>query len=141
MANDIKTQSDLPNWYVYQDTGGKWFKSDAALTREINRHVFLGRDFDQHGRAFYPQWNEPEFKSDTKAAWYLTADGERRIRWLWKIVEHKKSHGHCIRLDKGQCAIKVPMKLGWNIKTKCWEKITPPDAATKDEVRKIEHKI
>lgn len=137
--DEIKRQNDLPDWYVYQDAGAKWYKTDERLTHEINRHVFLGRDFDQHGRAFYPQWEEPEFKSQTKYAWYLTADGERRVRWQWAIVEHRKGHGHCVRLDKGQCAVRIPLMLRWDAKTKCWTKVEPTNAATKDEVRKIEH--
>lgn len=138
MGKTTKSQSDLPTYYLYQDAGAKWYKSDAALTREINRHVFLGRDFDQHGRAFFPQWPEPEFKSQTRSAWLLAADGERKVRWTWIITEHKKSHGKCTRLDKGQCAVQAPLLLGWDPQRKLWTKVDNPAAATKEQVRKIE---
>lgn len=136
---NAKRENDIPDFYIFKGEDGKHYKTDQALTNLINRHVFLGRDFEQNGREFYPQWQEPEFKSITRYAWYLTADGERRVRWYWAIVDHKKSHGRCERLEQGQCAVKIPLRLGWSTKAKLWTIVEPTDRATSEQVRKIKN--
>lgn len=130
-------QSDWPTFFLYQDTGGKWFKSDERLTLELNRHAFMGKPFETNGRAFYPQWAEPDFKSETRVAWRINADGDREARWCWQVVAHKKSHGKCKPLGNGKCAVKVLLKLQWDIKKKLWILADNPDAADKSQIKQI----
>lgn len=131
------TTSDWPTFYLYQGEGAKWYKSDATLTGQINRHVFLNEPLETNGCAFYPQWPEPAFKSETRIAWNLAADGSRQARWCWQVVAHKKSHGKCKPIGNGKCGVKVLLKLGWNAKTNLWTLVENPDAATKDQIKQI----
>lgn len=75
---DIKNQSDLPTFYIYEDKDG-WHKTDVELTKKLNSPTFNDASI-LAGRSFYPQWPEPEFKSQTRYAWRITPDGTKVVR-------------------------------------------------------------
>lgn len=127
MSIDDKRQNIWPTFYIYEEADG-WKRTDDALTKEINGHVFLGRDFQTNGRSFYPQWPEPEFKSERRQAWLLDANGEVRARWYFKEVDHTKHHHRCDKIGQGRCRIQVPLKLSYDPQKKFWTKCPDPDA-------------
>ena len=120
MAQDKKTCNDIPTSYIYRAKDGKYYRSDKDLTAKINRHVFRSGELDQAGAVFYPQWPEPEFKSETRPAWFLDRDGIRKVRWRWEEIPHVKSHYDCERLSNTTCRAKIPLRLAWDGKTKMW---------------------
>lgn len=119
----MKRINDIPTCYLYQSADG-WHRSDAELTKEINRHIFYGRKFDPAGRTFYPQWPEPTDKSTTKVAWILTPDGERAARWEWVERDHKKTHAHCELTKQGRCRSKMLIRLSYDSAKKLWTQVT-----------------
>ena len=135
--NDGKSQAEpKPSFYLYKGEAGKWFRTSKELTAEINKHVFYRQDFDTQGHAFIPQWPEPDFKSQTKPAWYLHGDGQIRMRWTFTIKDHKRSHGGCTPLGDGSCLQQCPLKVGWEPKHKMWTIIEPLNKATPEQMRK-----
>lgn len=137
MSKDDKRANRIPSFYLYKGADGKWYKTSEELTREINDHVFRRKSFDTQGRAFYPQWSEPEFKSETQPAWYLHTDGECRQRWTITTCTHKRSHHGCTPLGNGECLQQKPLRVGWDPKTKLWTKDTPLNLATSEQMRKF----
>ena len=73
-----RPQSDNPTFYVYETKDG-WAKTDAKLTAQLNSPTFNDTSI-LAGRSFYPQWPEPEFKSQTRVAWRITPDGIKVVR-------------------------------------------------------------
>lgn len=116
-----------PTYYVYEDRDG-WKKTDERLTKDINQHIFFGRQFDTAGRSFYPQWPEPANKTEKRQAWLIDANGEMRARCYTKEVDHTKHHYGCEQLGQGRCRIAVPLKLSYDIQKKLWTKVADPDA-------------
>lgn len=139
MSKDDKHSNTVPDFYLYQGDNGKWYRTEPALTKEINEHVFRRKEFDTAGRAFYPQWSEPEFKSQTHSAWYLHADGFCRQRWTITVCHHTKGHVRCTPLGNGDCLQQAPLKLGWDPKHKMWTKDTPSNIATGEQMRRFKN--
>lgn len=129
MSVGDKTQSIWPSFYLFEDKDG-WHKSNEALTKDINYHIFCGRPFDCAGKTFFPQWPEPELKSQTRQAWRLDADGEIKARWYWKEIDHQRWHHKCELTDKGRCRIQKPLKMRWDGDRKLWIKLEDPDITT-----------
>lgn len=139
MAQDKKTCNDIPTSYIYRAKDGKYYRSDKDLTAKINRHVFRSGDFEQAGAAFYPQWPEPEFKSQTRPAWFLDRDGIRKVRWRWAEIPHQKSHYACERISDTICKVQIPLQLGWDDRTKMWT-ICEPRVRTIDNPKSKDKK-
>lgn len=136
--NDGTPQADpKPTFYVFKNKDGKWTKTDTALTKEINRHIFYYKDFDCQGFNFIPQWDEPEFKSTTKPAWYLSKEGDVKVRWTIVVNEHKKLHHGCTTLKDGSCLQQCPARVGWDPDKKFWTIVEPPNKATGEQMRKF----
>lgn len=134
--NDGTPQADpKPSYYLYKGNGGKWYRASKELTEEINRHIYFGRDFKTQGRAFYPQWDEPEFKSESKPAWYLHGDGLVRMRWTVTVRDHHKGHHGCTPIGQGSCLQQCPLRVSWEPKHKLWTIVEPPNKATKEQMR------
>lgn len=135
--NDGTPQAEpLPSFYVYK-RDGQWTKTSKALTDEINRHIFFYKDFDCQGYSFIPQWDEPDYKSTTKTAWYLGKDGELRVRWTITVNDHKKGHHGCTPIGDGSCLMQCPLKVGWDPQKKFWTIVEPPNKATGEQMRKF----
>lgn len=82
----MKPQSDNPTFYIYEDENG-WHRTDAKLTAQLNSPTFNDTSI-LAGRTFYPQWPEPEFKSETRVAWRITPDGTKVVRN--RLIEGEK---------------------------------------------------
>lgn len=131
------TNSDRPNFYIYESADG-WRKTDAKLTAELNK-LFTSGPASTAGRSFYPQWPEPAYKSETKTAWFIDADGTAKVRTYWRIRDHEpQKHGNrCARIDEKRCAFRCPHKLAWNADKKLWTLIETTNEATKDEAARL----
>lgn len=135
--NDSRA-NDIPNYYLYQGDDGRWRRTSDGVTKEINDHLFRRQPFDTQGRAFYPQWNEPEMKTQTHPAWFVNAeDGEMHLRWTITVCDHKKTHYGCTPLGDGTCLQQAPLKMSYDPKVKMWTKVTPPNIATGEQMRKF----
>lgn len=135
--NDGTPQAEpKPTFYLYKRDDGKWCRTSKELTEEINKHIYFGCDFDTQKHAFFPQWDEPEFKSETKPAWYMHADGLLRMRWTLTVRDHIRTHSRCTPLGDGSCLQHSPLKLGWDPKYKMWTIIEPQNKATPEQMRK-----
>lgn len=130
-------ENDIPNFYIYEHNG-KWMRTSEATTREINDWQFRRKGtFDTAGHSFYPQWTEPDFKTEQKIAWRITKDGDRVARWSWVVHSHDKSHRFCKPLKDGNCAHKVLRKLSWDPKVRLWTLDKLDGQPSPDEVRNI----
>lgn len=127
--NGLPTISDWPTFYIYESSDG-WHRSDARLTHEINRHVFLGDDFDTAGRTFYPQWPEPTNKATTKVAWMLNHDGYRVARWAWLERDHSKHHANCELTTNGKCRSRALIRLSFDTHKKLWTQVANKEITT-----------
>ena len=135
--NDDKA-SALPIFYMYEDKDG-WHKTDSDLTHEIWKHLALGTPLDTAGRSFYPQYEPPRFKSETKQATRVTSDGNEVARWFWCIRDHNRKHSRCIMLASGKkCGVKRLARLRWDEKTKLWVLAEMPGKATDAEARQLD---
>ena len=67
-----------PTFYIYEDENG-WHKTDKELTAKLNSPRFYDPKL-LAGRSFYPQWPEPEFKSQTRIAWFIQPDCTKVVR-------------------------------------------------------------
>lgn len=121
---------NTPSYYVYEDKG-TWLKTSPDLTKRLN-YIACGfnKKLDLAGHCFYPQWGEPEFKSETKPAWRILPEGVAVQRWYWMEQEHSSKHACCKLTSKGKCATKVPCYVRWDINTKHWVLADMPDKAT-----------
>lgn len=125
MANEENEQkptlNDVPIFYTYRDKNG-WVKTDRALTHELNRAFVIRKDFKfkNCGYSFYPQWREPEDKTERKVAWRITSDNAVVARWEWCEVEHKKSHKTCQLLGNGMCRRQKLLYLKYDKERKLW---------------------
>lgn len=121
---------NTPSYYVYED-GGTWRKTDPDLTKQLNKIScgFQSKD-DLHGFCFYPQWDEPEFKSEKKPAWRISPDGVCLQRWYWVERDHSQKHADCKMLGNGKCATKAPCYVEWDDKTRHWVLADMPNKAT-----------
>lgn len=129
---------NLPLYYIYEGKDG-WHKTDADLTHAIWKHITLGAQFDSAGRSFFPQYEAPRFKSETKPAIRITPDGDEVVRWFWCIRDHNRKHNRCIMLDGGKkCGTKVPAKLRWDDQKKLWVLAEMPGKATDAEARQLD---
>ena len=136
MNDGTKQAEPKPSFYLYKGDDGKWYRTSKELTAKINKHIFYRQDFDTQGHAFIPQWDEPEYKSTTKPAWYLHGDGQPRMRWTLTVKDHKRTHGGCTPLGDGSCLQQCPLKVGWEPKHKMWTIIEPLNKATPEQMRK-----
>lgn len=136
MDND--KASALPIFYMYEDKDG-WHKTDDDLTHEIWKHLALGTPLDTAGRSFYPQYEPPRFKSETKQATRVNSDGNEVARWFWCIRDHNRKHSRCIMLQPGKkCGVKRLARLRWDEKTKLWVLAEMPGKATDAEARQLD---
>lgn len=132
------TSSDRPIYYIYESEDG-WHKTDANLTQKINSHIFSNANLDTAGRSFYPQWPEPDYKSDTRPAWRIDKDGILKVRTYWRVRDHNPNkHGNrCARIDEKHCGFRCAHRLGWNQDKKMWTLLDTISEATPDEIKKL----
>lgn len=136
-AHGKARQNDIPDYYLYKD-GDQWMKTSKETTREINDWLFRRTGtFDTAGRAFYPQWNEPDYKTETRVAWRITEDGHRVARWSWVIRDHDKNHRQCQPLGNGTCGIKVLRMTSWDAQKRMWTLLPLENAATPEQMRSL----
>lgn len=102
-----RSQSDNPTFYVYEDKDG-WHKTDKALTDQLNSPTFNDASI-LAGRSFYPQWPEPEYKSQTRYAWRITPDGTKVVRNREITTEGKR-----------RATVHIPLYLRWDADKKFW---------------------
>lgn len=102
-----RRESDNPTFYVYEDENG-WHKTDKALTDKLNSPTFNDPTI-LAGRTFYPQWPEPEYKSQTRYAWRITPDG-------YKVVRNREIPGD----GKRHAVVHIPLYLRWDDAKKFW---------------------
>lgn len=110
--------TDLPSFYIYEHQG-KWLKTDKSLTAKLNSPTFNDKRI-LSGHSFYPQWPEPEFKSQTHYAWRITADGDKVVRCVKATRPHKREHGHCEMINASECAYTKALMLRWDTSKKFW---------------------
>ena len=132
------SSSDRPTFYIYESDNG-WRKTDKALTDAINAHIFGTGKLDTAGRSFYPQWPEPDYKSDTRPAWRVNADGIMVVRTYWRIRDHEPAkHGtRCAKLADKRCGFRCAHRLAWNADKKLWTLVDTINEATAEEARKL----
>ena len=119
------SSSDRPTFYIYECANG-WRKTDKALTDAINSHIFGTGKLDTAGRSFYPQWPEPDYKSDTRPAWRVNSEGIMVVRTYWRIRDHDK-----------RCGFRCAHRLAWNADKKLWTLVDTINEATAEEARKL----
>lgn len=113
-----RNQCDLPTYYLYESDNG-WRRTNNEITKMLNRITIKRNIVITH--EYYPQWPEPEFKSQTRPAWKITTDGVRVVRCYSRRVEHKKTHGSlCRKLNGNECACTCAITLQWDDKSKLW---------------------
>lgn len=105
-------QSDNPTFYIYEDAG-TWRKTDKALTDKLNSPTFNDPSI-LAGHSFYPQWPEPEFKSQTRYAWRITPDGDKVVRVREITTDSKK-----------RPTARIPLYLRWDADKHFWVVIQP----------------
>lgn len=110
--------SDIPIFYIYEDKG-KWLRTDKALTAKLNSPTFNDTKI-LAGHSFYPQWPEPQFKSETRVAWRITTEGDKVVRFRKATRQHRREHGHCEMVGKSECAYTQPLMLRWDGGKKFW---------------------
>ncbi len=132
------TSSDRPTFYIYEDKG-TWRKTDAKLTQAINAHIFGIAPLDTAGRSFFPQWPEPDYKSDTRPAWRVDTDGIIKVRTYWRIRDHEPAkHGtRCARIDEKHCGFRCAHRLAWNKDKNLWTLVDTINEATPEEAKKL----
>lgn len=113
-----KNQSDLPAFYIYE-LNSEWRKTDKALTKKLNAPCIVGADW-LAGRSFYPQWPEPEFKSQTRPAWRITPEGYKVVRNDILSRQHRKEHGNCKMINEKECQYTRAKMLAWDASKKFW---------------------
>ena len=102
-----RSESDNPTFYVYEDKDG-WHKTDKRFTDQLNSPTFNDASI-LAGRSFYPQWPEPEFKSQLRYAWRITPDGTKVVRNREITTEGKR-----------RATIHIPLYLRWDDAKKFW---------------------
>lgn len=117
---DNKSQSDLPIFYLYRGEDGKMHKTSKELTGDLNR-ISVKKDLIIT-REYYPQWPEPDYKSQTRPAWKITPDGERVVRWYRRRCQHSRTHGNgtCKLINDKECARTCAIYLQWDEKSHLW---------------------
>lgn len=99
-----KSLSGNPTFYVYETKDG-WAKTDKDLTAKLNSPIFHDLAL-LAGRSFYPQWPEPEFKSQTRVAWRITPDGVKVVRNTTIETERR--------------TYRKALMLRWDVQKKFW---------------------
>lgn len=113
-----KNQCDLPTFYIYE-MNNEWRKTDKELTHKLNSPCIVGADW-LAGRSFYPQWAEPEFKSQTRPAWRITPEGYKVVRCETRTRQHHKNHGNCHMINEHECEYTKAKQLVWSEKNHLW---------------------
>lgn len=114
-----KRTNDVPAYYVFEDRG-KWTRTSAQLTKELNNHVFRRIDFDTCGHSFYPQWTAPLDPDEERTAWMVDSQGFQVARTGFIITEHNRTHRFCKPRGGGECIVQVIRKVVFDQKTKLW---------------------
>lgn len=139
--DDRPRLNDIPDFYIYKEAG-KVMRTNKNLTKEINTAIFRrSSTFDTCGRTFYPQWTEPNFLTQQRAAWKISQDGLRIARWTWKTQTHDRTHRACHLLKDGKCAVRVIRRVGWDPKIRLWTLDKVEDQPTEDEMRQLDAKL
>ena len=110
--------TDLPTYYLYESSDG-WHKTDPELTKRLNSPIFNDAKL-LAGRTFYPQWPEPQFKSETKPAWVMNPDAIKVVRCEKIERTHDKTHARCDKISDRTCTCTVAKMLMWDAKKKMW---------------------
>lgn len=118
--------SIMPTYYIYETHDG-WRKSDERLTKQLNQLAFNHKAMDTAGCSFYPQWPKPQYLSETKTAWRITADGEAVARYYWAERKHQKSHGNCKMTEQGKCKFRKLATLRYDTQKGMWILTDQPD--------------
>ena len=108
--------TDNPSFYIYEDAG-TWRKTDKSLTDKLNSPTFNDPSL-LTGHSFYPQWPEPEFKSQTRYAWRITPDGDKVVRT--REIETG---------DKRRPVARVPLYLRWDAVKRFWVVVETPETS------------
>lgn len=132
--------NDPPKFYLFEDGNG-WHKTDDTLTRKITMDISLGKVVQTAGRCFYPQWPKPKYKSATRLAWKVNAEGYVVLRWWWKIKEHNKKHQGCKMLNGKQCGVRIPERLRWDEKQDYWVLVSTDGRASEQEAKVLDKKL
>lgn len=113
-------QSDLPTFYIYKDKDGT-HKTDEELTKQLNSPGWIDTKITT-GVEFFPQWPAPKYKSQTRPAWKINAEGYKVVRTREIECEHKPSHGHTCRLkgDGAHCYRTTAQMLIYDIRKHFW---------------------
>lgn len=116
-----KEQCDLPIYYLFKGDDQKWHRTKKEMTDALNR-ITIRKQPLVITTAYYPQWREPDFKSQTRPAWYITADGDRVVRWYRRRCQHNKTHGNgsCKMINDKECARTCAIYLQWDAKSSLW---------------------
>ncbi len=129
----------FPDYYLYQKDG-VWFRTDNSLTKDISSHIFGLSDKELPKMEFIPNWSSKGLPGAKYVAWKVNRFGEQVVRWYWKVGDHTKKCGQCIRLDNGNCAIKAPAMIEWNQSGNCWSLSAMPDKATVEEAKVLDER-
>lgn len=116
-----QNQCDLPAFYLFKGDDGKMRRTKPDMTEALNR-INIRKKPLELTRDYYPQWPEPNFKSQTRPAWKITADGVRVVRWYKRRCQHNRTHGGgtCRMIDDKECARTCAISLQWDAKTSLW---------------------
>lgn len=132
-----RLKPEFPDYYLYQKDG-MWFKTDNALTKQINRHICGDKASELPKIVFYPNWSAEGLQGAKYVAWRVNQFGEQVIRWYWQVKEHSKKCKNCIKLDNGRCGIKVPALIEWNKAANCWQLAPMSGKASEDEAKVLD---
>ena len=115
-----RSQCDLPIFYLYKGDDGRMHKTGKELTEKLNR-ITITKNL-VISTEYYPQWPEPDFKSQTRPAWKITTDGERAVRSYKRRCQHNRSHGNqtCKMINDKECARTCAIYLQWDEKSSLW---------------------
>lgn len=132
-----RTKPEFPDYYLYKKDGD-WFKTDDALTRQINDHIRGSSAISLPRMEFLPNWKAEGLHGAKYVAWRVNEFGEQVIRWYWQVTEHSKKHKNCIKLDNGRCGVKVPAIIEWNDALKMWQLAPMHGKASEDEAKVLD---
>jgi hypothetical protein len=123
-----------PDYYLYQKDG-VWFKTDSSATKAISERIFAHRGTSLPKVEYIPNWKARGLENGEYLAWKVNRNGEIVVRWYWKVGEHSKKCGRCVRLGGGRCAIKAPAAIEWNKAANSWSLRKMQDKASEDEAK------
>ena len=128
----VRTNPKKPDYYLYQKDG-VWFKTDDSLTKNINENIAFNAGHELPAMEFYPNWNVGG--KEKFVAWRVNRFGEQVVRWYWKVADHGKNCGACVKLSDIRCATKTIAMIEWNTSANCWQLCPMEDKASNEEAK------